>query len=116
MPEHWNANRLKDNLRLFTEKTSRRENPIGLENIEGWTGRFIHTDTEFEGEGSGFASGDILPRRATLTLERYARIEKLAGEIGQAAAARKLQISRQRVHQCLIKLARMRLEENATPP
>jgi type I restriction enzyme S subunit len=60
VPGHWDVKRLKHNLRLLTEKTDRRENPIALENIEGWTGRFIATDTEFQGEGIAFSPNDIL--------------------------------------------------------
>jgi type I restriction enzyme S subunit len=60
VPAHWYVKRLKHNLRLLTEKTDRRDHPVALENIEGWTGRFIPTETEFEGEGIAFDAGDIL--------------------------------------------------------
>lgn len=60
MPEHWETKQLKRNLRLVTEKTDRRTNPVGLENIEGWSGRFIPTETEFAGDGISFVNGDIL--------------------------------------------------------
>ena len=60
VPEHWELKRLKRNLRLLTEKTARRENPVALENIESWSGRFIQTETKFEGEGIAFERGDIL--------------------------------------------------------
>lgn len=60
VPEGWEVKRLKHNLRLLTEKTDRRTNPVALENIEGWTGRFIPTETEFQGEGVAFDTGDIL--------------------------------------------------------
>jgi len=60
VPEHWEVKRLKHNLRLLTEKTDRRDHAIALENVEGWTGRFIQTETEFEGEGVAFEAGDIL--------------------------------------------------------
>jgi len=60
VPEHWEVKRLKHNLRLLTEKTDRRDHPVALENIEGWTGKFLPTETEFEGEGIAFDSGDIL--------------------------------------------------------
>jgi len=33
---------------------------LALENIEGWSGRLIATDSEFEGEGVAFQQGDIL--------------------------------------------------------
>ena len=60
VPKHWEVKRLKRLLRLLTEKTNRRDNPIALENIQGWSGRFIPTETEFEGEGIAFERGDIL--------------------------------------------------------
>lgn len=60
VPAHWEVRRLKHNLKLLTEKTDRRSNPIALENIEGWSGRFIPTETEFEGDGVAFDKGDIL--------------------------------------------------------
>ena len=60
VPDHWEVKRLKHNLRLLTEKTGRRDHPVALENIEGWTGRFIPTETEFQGEGIAFDAGDIL--------------------------------------------------------
>ena len=60
VPEGWEVKRLKHNVRLLTEKTDRREHPVGLENIEGWSGRLIPTETAFEGEGIAFEAGDIL--------------------------------------------------------
>lgn len=60
VPKHWQLRRLKHNLRLVTGKTDRRENPVALENIEGWSGRLVPTETAFEGEGIGFSKGDIL--------------------------------------------------------
>ena len=60
VPEHWAVKRLKHNAQLLTEKTDRRDHPVGLENIEGWSGRFIPTETAFEGEGIAFDAGDIL--------------------------------------------------------
>ena len=38
VPEHWEVLPLKRRSRLLTEKTECRDNPIALENIEGWTG------------------------------------------------------------------------------
>jgi restriction endonuclease S subunit len=60
VPEHWEIKRLKYNLKLLNEKTGEQTNPVALENIEGWTGRFIATETKFEGEGIKFKVGDIL--------------------------------------------------------
>ncbi len=60
VPEHWEVRPLKYGLRLLTEKTDRRTNPVALENIESWSGRFVPTDTEFAGDGVAFEAGDIL--------------------------------------------------------
>lgn len=60
VPSHWRIQSLKRHARLLTEKTDRRDHPVALENIEGWTGRFLPTDTEFEGEGVAFDDGDVL--------------------------------------------------------
>ena len=60
VPAHWEVKRLKYSLRLLTEKTDRRDHPVALENIESWTGRFLPTETEFQGEGIAFNAGDIL--------------------------------------------------------
>lgn len=60
VPVHWGVKRLKRNMRLLTEKTDRRDHPVALENIEGWTGRFKTTETEFQGEGIAFEPDDIL--------------------------------------------------------
>jgi type I restriction enzyme S subunit len=60
VPGHWEVKRLKHSLSLLTEKTDRRTNPVALENIESWSGRFIATETEFAGDGVAFMQGDVL--------------------------------------------------------
>lgn len=60
IPSHWEYRRLKDLVRLLTDKSVTSENRVALENIEGWTGRFIETAAEFEGQGVGFREGDLL--------------------------------------------------------
>lgn len=59
MPEHWKPCRFKDFLKLCTI-TSNSINKIGLENIESGTGRFLETNTEFEGNGVEFKKGNIV--------------------------------------------------------
>ena len=49
-----------------------------------------------------------LPTRSERALKHYEEIEKLVSDVGQAGAARKLGVTRQCVHGCLGKLARMR--------
>jgi type I restriction enzyme S subunit len=60
VPGHWEVRRLRRSFYLLTEKTDRRTFPVALENIESWSGRFLHSETEFEGEGVAFSVGDIL--------------------------------------------------------
>ena len=60
VPSHWTSMVLRRVVRLRTEKATERRWPIGLENIEGGTGRFLETDTEFEGDGVAFVAADVL--------------------------------------------------------
>lgn len=60
LPSHWKLLRLKAKLKLRTERAERRTNPVALENIESWSGRFIPSDSQFEGDGVVFKRGDIL--------------------------------------------------------
>ncbi|NLX25359.1 MAG: hypothetical protein GXY61_05275 [Lentisphaerae bacterium] len=61
VPEHWEVKRLKYCAPLVTTKAGNSgSNPIALENIESWTGRFIETESEFEGEGIRFQKDDVL--------------------------------------------------------
>ena len=60
IPEHWELKKIKWCAKLKNEKTSDRSNTIALENIEGWTGRFIDTESKFEGDGVKFNEDDLL--------------------------------------------------------
>jgi type I restriction enzyme S subunit len=82
LPGHWEVKRLKQNLRLLTEKTDRRDNPVALENIEGWTGRFIPTDSEFQGEGIAFEANDILFGKLRPYLAKAYRAESSGEAVG----------------------------------
>jgi type I restriction enzyme S subunit len=82
VPAHWEVKRLKHNLRLLTEKTDRRDHPVALENIEGWTGRFIPTETKFEGEGVAFNAGDILFGKLRPYLAKAYRAESSGEAVG----------------------------------
>jgi type I restriction enzyme S subunit len=82
VPGHWDVKRLKRNLSLLTEKTDRRENPVALENIEGWTGRFISTETEFQGDGIAFNAGDILFGKLRPYLAKAYRAETSGEAVG----------------------------------
>jgi type I restriction enzyme, S subunit len=60
IPAHWEVKKLKYCFELITEKTENKTKIIALENIESWTGHFIETETEFEGDGIAFEKNDIL--------------------------------------------------------
>lgn len=60
VPQHWKVKRLKYLLRLISENSNSELPKIGLENIESWTGNFVETESEFEGEGTRFIPNDIL--------------------------------------------------------
>jgi type I restriction enzyme S subunit len=60
IPRDWDLGRLKDKVRLVTKKPESDNNPVALENVEGWTGRLVETETAFEGDGIDFRRGDIL--------------------------------------------------------
>ena len=59
VPSHWETCRFKDFITLENTSSS-RTHKIGLENIEGKTGRFISTNTIFEGDGIDFDKGDVV--------------------------------------------------------
>jgi type I restriction enzyme, S subunit len=60
VPEAWEITPLKHAATLRTQKSVGRRKAIGLENIESWSGRYIETESEFEGDGVAVESGDIL--------------------------------------------------------
>ena len=60
VPAHWGIKRLKYGFRLVTERAESKENPVALENIESWSGRYVSTEADFSGEGIAFDAGDIL--------------------------------------------------------
>lgn len=60
VPSHWRICRFKDFTTLQNIASIDEDNKIGLENIEGKTGRFIESSSEFEGNGIQFEIGDIV--------------------------------------------------------
>lgn len=59
VPEGWNKCRFKNFMTLITD-ASTSDNKIGLENIESGTGKYVQTDSEFEGNGIAFKPHDIV--------------------------------------------------------
>jgi type I restriction enzyme S subunit len=80
VPEHWGVSPLKWLVEQITDKATISDFQVGLENIDGWTGCFIQTDSEFAGEGIQFRQGDILFGK----LRPYLAKVWLAGKSGQA--------------------------------
>ena len=60
VPTAWKVRSLKHLTKLKTEKASSKSFSIALENIESWSGRFIETNSEFEGDGIKFSKDNIL--------------------------------------------------------
>ena len=58
--DKWQLKRLKYVFDLITTKTTDNLHKVGLENIKSKTGKYIETETDFEGEGIEFAINDIL--------------------------------------------------------
>lgn len=56
----WITKRLKYFFNLITTKACENRPKVGLENIESKTGKFIETESDFEGEGIEFEINDIL--------------------------------------------------------
>lgn len=59
IPEHWTKCRFKNFMYLKTNPSCSQVK-VGLENLESGSGKFIESDTEFEGNGVDFCHNDIL--------------------------------------------------------
>lgn len=59
IPGHWEVSRLKNHVLLITTPSS-SSLKIGLENIEGFTGKFIETETEYDGNGIEVEINDLV--------------------------------------------------------
>ncbi len=61
IPEHWSVKRLKFNFKLQSKKVEITDQQvIALENIESWSGKFVSTDSAYQGQDVEFQKGDIL--------------------------------------------------------
>lgn len=61
IPKHWEFKKLKYVAKLLSDKKSvKNRKVIALENIEGFTGNFIESDSEFLGDGVTVDKNDIL--------------------------------------------------------
>lgn len=59
IPQHWEVRRGRSFFSLINQR-SISTTKIGLENIEGFTGKFIPTESTFEGDGVEVEEGDIV--------------------------------------------------------
>ncbi|WP_332671658.1 restriction endonuclease subunit S [Aromatoleum sp.] len=82
IPAHWDADRLRGQVLLLTEKTQRRTGAIALENIESWSGRFLDTDSEFQGDGVAVEAGDILFGKLRPYLAKVFVVERPGEAVG----------------------------------
>jgi len=61
IPAHWEVQRLKRCCELIREKTTNHQSEkISLENIEGWTGKYISTESIYDCSGVSFQKDDVL--------------------------------------------------------
>ncbi len=61
VPEHWEVKKLKFNLHLRTEKVKiKGQKVIALENIESNTGKYVQTESTYQGEDVACCRHDIL--------------------------------------------------------
>ena len=59
IPSHWKTEKMKHLSSLVTN-TSHNNIKIGLENIESFTGKFVETNSHFDGNGVDAHKGDIV--------------------------------------------------------
>ena len=61
IPEHWKVCRTKNIVSLINDRALDSSlKKVALENIESGTGKYLETDSEYEGEGTLFHKNDIL--------------------------------------------------------
>jgi len=60
VPSQWDVLPLKRHFRLITDRATTKRRAVALENIEGWSGRYIETEGEFQGDGTSFEPNDLL--------------------------------------------------------
>lgn len=61
IPENWAVRKLKYSVELNKWKSLNSiDKKIGLENIESWTGRYLESEGDFQGEGNFIKPNDVL--------------------------------------------------------
>ena len=88
VPSQWEIKPLKHCLRLITDKAAGKSSPIALENIEGWSARYLPSESDFEGVGIAFRQGDILFGKLRPYLAKVYQAEFAGEAIGDFHAMR----------------------------
>ncbi len=83
IPANWNIKRLKYAAQLVTEKSRQYAKRVALENVESWSGRYINTETKFEGEGVEFREGDVLFGKLRPYLAKVYKAEFSGSAVGE---------------------------------
>ena len=61
IPEHWEVKKLKFVLQILNKKEKIiNQIVVALENIESWSGKYIESDSSYQGDDVAFCIGDIL--------------------------------------------------------
>lgn len=81
VPEDWKVRKLKYLLQQITVPSSSL-NKFGLENIESGTGKFVKTNSEYEGNGIQFEKGDILYGKLRPYLKKVFIAEESGNAVG----------------------------------
>ena len=79
VPGHWAVAPLKRFVGIVSDRASEKTWPVGLENIESWSGKYLATGTEFEGDGISFRKNDILYGKLRPYLAKVL-VAEIAGE------------------------------------
>ncbi len=83
IPEHWMVKRLKHTAHPMFEKGNHEAEQVALENIEGWSGKYVPTETEFAGDGIRFEIGDVLFGKLRPYLAKVYRAEFQGEAVGE---------------------------------
>jgi type I restriction enzyme S subunit len=82
VPAHWEVVRLKVLVALVTTKAERHDWRVALENIESGTGRYVATESEYEGEGIAFQPNDLLFGKLRPYLAKVLLVERSGEAVG----------------------------------
>ncbi|UUW71605.1 restriction endonuclease subunit S [Pseudomonas oryzihabitans] len=102
VPEHWGVSPLKWLAEQVTDKATTSNFQVGLENIEGWTGCFIETDTEFAGDGIAFRQKDILFGKLRPYLAKVWLADKSGQAVGDFFVLRPRAINSEFIHKYIL--------------